>query len=126
MFGFGWKHLAAILCVLAVFLAVFLGLGWGVRQYGNSRVAAQELGSVKGAVQEAVQARASAVKADVKTANVKAVVAQDMRLVGISARKEMNAVFVSETIARDCVGPVHYSVLNSAISEGNRAIESTR
>ena len=122
MFGFGWKELTAILCVLAV----FLGLGWGVHQYGNSRVAAQELGSVKEAVQGAVQARASAVKADVKTANAKAVVAQDMRLVGITARKEMNAVFVSETISRDCVGPVHYSVLNSVISEGNRAIESTR
>lgn len=122
MFGFGWKELTAILCVLAV----FLGLGWGVHQYGNSRVAAQELGGVKEAVQEAVQARSSAVKADVKTANVNAVVAQDMRLVGITARKEMNAVFVSETISRDCVGPVHYSVLNSVISEGNRAIESTR
>ena len=122
MLGFGWKQLLAILCVLGV----FLGLGWGVRQYGNSRVAAQELGSVKEAVQEAVQARSSAVKADVKTANVKAVVAQDMRLVGITARKEMNAVFASEAIHRDCAEPVHYSVLNRVISAGNRAIESTR
>ena len=31
---------------------------WGIRQYGNSRVAAQELGTVKEAVQEAVAARA--------------------------------------------------------------------
>lgn len=122
MLGFGWKQLLAILCVLGV----FLGLGWGVYQYGNSQVAAQELGSVKGAVQEAVQARASAVKVDVRTANVKAVVAQDMRLVGITARKEMNAVFASEALPRDCAEPVDYSVLNRVISAGNRAIESTR
>lgn len=42
------------IAMLVLIASVLLGLGWGVRQYGNTRAGAQELGSVKEAVQAAL------------------------------------------------------------------------
>ena len=62
-------------------LIVAVLLGFGVRQYGNSRVAAQELSNTQEAISEAVQARAKAGKVDAQQAKTNAAKRESVRLV---------------------------------------------
>lgn len=117
------------LVIAGVVLALILGGAiWGIRQYGNSRVAAQELGSVKEAVQEAVAAREESLKADVATEAQKRTTVQRVRVLAVQARKELNELDSKlETIGVPCApNPESLRVWNDLIAEGNRAIESSR
>ncbi len=111
-----WKPLAVIVGVLAV----LLGLGWGVRQYGNSRVAAQEIGTLKEVAQEAVQAHEAAVKVDVAQAKTIAVVRQRVRSVADSGRSADAQIRDS---SRDCRDVDRLRVFNDAIDGANAVAE---
>lgn len=101
-----------------IMLAVF-----GVRQYGNARVTAQELGTVKEAVQEAVAARDSAVAVDVSQAKETATKAQQVRSVLAPARKKNAEVQVKRV---DAVGDAErIRLLNDAIRSTNRVIATS-
>lgn len=118
----------AILALIAT-LAVVATLG--IRQYGNARVAAQELGTVKEAVSEAVQERKQATKADAQAAIKKATMQQEMRSAGNLVRKEMQNDMQDGLKAptgqyRPCTESRDDRVLNDFIQRGNRAIESSR
>lgn len=113
--------------MLVLIAAVLLGLGWGVRQYGNSRETAQELSTVKEAVSEAVAARKDAGLVDVSQAKENAVQAQKVRVVLTQARKK-NAAVRTEVPKSDCdaVGDAErIRLLNIAIGETNRVIAAT-
>lgn len=111
------------IAMLILIAAVLLGLGWGVRQYGNSRVAAQEISTVKEAVQEAVAARDAAVAVDVSQAKENAAAAQKVRSVLIPARKKNAAI---QVVCADAVGDAErVRLLNIAITEANRVIATT-
>lgn len=112
------------IAMLILIAAVLLGLGWGVRQYGNSRETAQELSTVKEAVSEAVAARESAVAVDVYQAKESAVQAQKVRVVLTQARKK-NAAVKSEVPKSGCdaVGDAErVRLLNLAIVEANAVV----
>lgn len=118
-----------VLGIVAVVLTVAVVSALGVRQYGDAKAIAQELGAVKEAVQEAVQERKQAVQADASTAAQKAVLAQETRNLGNSARKELNAQRIAKKAvhADCCVQQLNtVFVLNDAIRAGNRVIESSR
>ena len=111
------------IAMLILIAAVLLGLGWGVRQYGNSRVAAQEISTVKEAVQEAVAARDSAVAVDVQQSQEIAVQGRRVRSVLTSMKKEIQDV---PHPCADAVGDAErVRLLNIAITEANRVIATT-
>lgn len=111
------------IAMLVLIAAVLLGLGWGVRQYGNSRETAQELSTVKEAVSEAVAARKDAGLVDVSQAKENAVQAQKVRVVLTQARKKNAEVPKSDC---DAVGDAErIRLLNIAIGETNRVIAAT-
>lgn len=111
------------IAMLILIAAVLLGLGWGVRQYGNSRETAQELSTVKEAVSEAVAARKDAVLIDASQAKANAVQAQRVRSVLAPVKKEMQSV---PNPCADAVGDAErVRLLNRAITETNRVIATT-
>lgn len=111
------------IAMLILIAAVLLGLGWGVRQYGNSRLVSQEVSTVKKAVSEAVAARYSAVAVDVSQTKENAVQAQKVRAVLIKARKKNAEVPQSGC---DAVGDAERArLLNLAITEANRVVATT-
>lgn len=111
------------IAMLILIAAVLLGLGWGVRQYGNTRVGAQELSTVKEAVQEAVAARDSAVAVDVSQAKENAAKAQQVRSVLTPARKKNAEV---QVVCADAVGDAErIRLLNDAIRSTNRVIATS-
>lgn len=104
------KTIALVVLIVAVLL------GFGVRQYGNSRVAAQELSNTQEAISEAVQARAKAGKVDAQQAKTNAAKRESVRLV---LKEKQDAL--PEVV--DCVGDVErIRLLNDAIREVNRII----
>ena len=115
------------IAMLVLIASVLLGLGWGVRQYGNTRVGAQELSTVKGAVQEAVAARDSAVAVDVSQAKENAAKAQQVRSVLIPARKKNAAIQAEvQVVCADAVGDAErIRLLNDAIRSTNRVIATS-
>ena len=115
------------IAMLILIAAVLLGLGWGVRQYGNSRVAAQEISTVKEAVQEAVAARDSAVAVDVQQSQEIAVQARRVRSVLAPVKKEIQYVpNPCKDSSADAVGDAErVRLLNLAITETNRVIATT-
>lgn len=111
------------MATLAVIATMAVVAVWGVRQYGNSRVAAQELGTVKQAVSEAVAARESAVAVDVSQAKENAVQARKVRVLVAQARKKNAEVPKSDC---DAVGDAErVRLLNLAIVEANRVISTS-
>lgn len=113
----GLNRLLAYAVALAAILAV---LAFGVRQYGNSRVAAQELGTVKEAVQGAVRERKAAVKVDALQAKDNAAKRDAVRLVVRKAQDE------SKEIPRDCTGDAErIRLLNDAIRRVNAVLATT-
>lgn len=109
--------------ILALVVTVALVVVFGVRQYGNSRVVAQELSTVKEAVQEAVAARDSAVAVDVSQAKENAAAAQKVRSVLIPARKKNAEV---QVVCADAVGDAErIRLLNDAIRSTNRVIATS-
>lgn len=109
--------------ILALVVTVALVVVFGVRQYGNSRVAAQELSTVKEAVQEAVAARDSAVAVDVQQSQEIAVQGRRVRSVLARMKKEIQDV---PHPCADAVGDAErVRLLNIAITEANRVIATT-
>lgn len=118
-----------VLGIVAVVLTVAVVSALGIRQYGAAKAIAQELGTVKESVQDAVVERKQAVQADASTAAQKAVLAQETRNLGNSARKELNAQRIAKKAVQAdcCVQQLNtVFVLNDAIRAGNRVIESSR
>lgn len=105
-----WVALAVLL------LALLVGAGWGVRQYGNSRVAAQELSTVKEAVSEAVAEQKAAVKVDVAQAEQRRALRDSVQSPGIRKEKDEQDRLQSLDPA------VRLSVLNDRIARANAAI----
>lgn len=112
------------LATLALVAIMALVAAWGVRQYGNSRVAKQELNSVTEAVREAVADRKEAVKVDVAQTAARAVASREVASVVISHREK--GISHYETNA-DCAGSdaARLGVLIDAAREINRVIDST-
>lgn len=107
-----------------VILCVALGLAWGVRQYGNSRVAAQELGTVKEVISEAVAERKDALDVDVRQAKQSAKARDSVRLVVTQARKQDAQVQVGIKPGADCPSDAdRLRVLNDAISKVNADVQ---
>lgn len=113
----------AILAVIATLAVVAM---FGVRQYGNARVAAQELGTVKEAVSEAVAERKEAMKADAQAGAQKAVALDSVRTAGNLARKELHAQAVQEGAGCWGVSDADVLVFNHFIHEANRVISASR
>ena len=115
------------IAMLILIAAVLLGLGWGVRQYGNSRAAAQEIGTVKEAVQGAVAARDSAVVVDVQQSQESAVQGRRVRSVLAPVKKEIQYVpNPCKDSGADAVGDAErVRLLNLAITEANRVVATT-
>lgn len=114
-----YKAGAAVLAVLLFWAVLF----WGIQQYGDSRVSAQELSTVKEAVSEAVAARESAVAVDVSQAKENAAQAQKVRVVLTQARKKNAEVPKS---ACDAVGDAErVRLLNISIAETNRVVAAS-
>jgi len=111
------------LYIVAGVLIVAVVLMFGIKQYGNARVAAQELSTVKETVQEAVTAREDAVLVDVSQMKENAAAARKVRSVLIKVRKEIKDV---PSPCVDAVGDVErIRLLNLAISETNRVIATS-
>ena len=111
------------IAALILVVVVLLGLGWGIRQYGNSREAAQELSTVKEVIQEAVAESKAAVAVDVLQSQENAASAQRVRAVLIQKRKEMQDV---PNPCADAVGDAERTrLLNRAIGEANAVIATT-
>ena len=110
------------IAITAVIVTVALVVALGIRQYGNARVAAQELGTVKEAVAEAQEARKEAVKVDARQAKEIAVVRREMAAVAHRG-KELDAEIRA---GADCPAddPERLRLLNDAIDRTNRLIES--
>ncbi len=113
-------NLTNVLAKAIVLVLVLGALIWGVRQYGNSRVAAQEIGTLKEVAQEAVQAREAAVKVDVAQAKTIAVVRQRVRSVADSGRSADAQIRDS---SRDCRDVDRLRVFNDAIDGANAVAE---
>lgn len=118
-----------ILGILAVVATVALVLMWGIRQYGNSRVAQGELSTVQEAVQSAVVARSEAGKVDAQTAAQKRTAVDSGRMLGNTARAELRRI-QDETIQKCAECAVRDNntvfVLNNLIRESNRVIDGSR
>jgi len=109
-----------------VLIVTLLGLGYlGIRQYGNARVSAQELGTVKQAVSEAVAERKAALAVDVSQAKQNSVVRDSVRAVLVQARKKDAETLVKNPVLPDCdAGDAgRLRLLNDAIGEVNRNVQ---
>lgn len=117
------------LSILAVVATVALVLIWGIRQYGNSRVARGELSTVQEAVQSATAARSEAGEVDAQTAAQKRTAVDSGRLLGNTARAELRRI-QDETIQKCAECAVRDSntvfVLNNLVRESNRVIDGSR
>ena len=118
-----------VLGILAVVATLALVSALGIRQYGAAKVAAQELSTVKEAVQEAVLERKEAAKADASTAAEKRSTVDSVRLLGNSARADLrkdrdaSIAKCAECAVRDANTVF---VLNNLIRESNRVIDGSR
>ena len=109
--------------MLAVMAIVVLVAALGIRQYGNARVSAQELGVVKEAVSEAVVARTAAGKVDAKQAKEIVTKRDAVRRVIQKGRDEVKDI---ESTGCDAVGDAErIRLLNLRIVEVNRIITSS-
>lgn len=107
------------LVALAVVLVAFVAVLWfGVHQYGNSRVAAQELSTVKEAVSEAVVEQKTAVKVDVAQAAQRRSLSDAVQSPGIRKEKDEQ----DRLMSLDPV--VRLGVLNDRVARANAAIAS--
>ena len=115
------------LATLALVAIMALVAAWGVRQYGNSRVAKQELNSVKEAVREAVADRKEAVKVDIAQTAARVVASREVASTVISHREKSQEVISHYETNADCAGSdaARLGVLISAAREINRVIDST-
>lgn len=111
-------------------IIVVLLAGFGVRMYGNARVAGTEKELLGEAVSEAVQQRKDDLKADASVASENRARVDSVRAVTRKAKEKLR---VSESEVKgvsgsDCAGPCpEFSrVLNDAIAASNRAVESAR
>ena len=103
-------------------VAILLGLGFGVRQYGNSRVIAQELSNTQEAVSEAVAARTAAGKVDVQQAHENTAKRESVRLV-LERNRNATKVVHGAIGAPDCVGDAErIRLLNESIRAVNAVI----
>jgi hypothetical protein len=109
--------------MLGIAGAVLLGLMWGVRQYGNARVATGDLVAVTQAVQGAVVEREVAVKVDVRQAKENRTSRDAVRSAVIRARKQNEEI---PKLGLDAVGDAErIRVLNVAIDKANEVVAST-
>lgn len=118
------------LVALAVALVLVIGgAALGIRMYGNSRVAAQELGTVKEAVQEAVERRDERVQRDVSTKAQRAATGRETRsavkrteesLANLKASSDANLKAESRTGL--VLSPDERRLWNDLIRDANRSI----
>lgn len=121
--------LSSFWTIVAVVLIMTVVAGWGIRQYGNTRESAQEIGNLKEVLLEAQEARTIAIKADAQVGDLKAAKAQEIRAAGNLARKEIRIVQKApETVgSAECPpDPRIAGLLNDLIIKGNAGIDSTR
>lgn len=112
-----------LLCTLAVVATLALLAVFGVRQYGNSRVANAELNTVTEAVQEAVAERKEALDVDVRQATQSAKARDSVRLAITQARKQDAQI----QAGADCPSDAdRLRVLNDAISKANADVQRAR
>lgn len=110
------------LVALAVALVILIGgAAWGIRMYGNSRVAAQELGTVKAAVQEAVERRDERVQRDVSTKAQRAATGRETRS-AVKRTEESLANLKPESRTGVLLSPDERGVWNDLIRDANRSI----
>lgn len=102
---------------LAVAVVAIMGMvGFGIRQYGNARVAAQELSAVQEAVSEAVVEQKAAVRVDVAQAAQRRSLSDSVASPGIRKEKDEQDRLQSLDPA------VRLGVLNDRIARANAAI----
>ena len=110
------------LVALAVALVILIGgAAWGIRMYGNARVAAQELGTVKEAVQEAVERRDERVQRDVSTKAQRAATGRETRS-AVKRTEESLANLKAESRTGLVLSPDERRVWNDLILDANRSI----
>lgn len=106
----------------AVGLALVLAIAmWGVRMYGNSRVAQVEVESAQVVLSEAVLERKDATRVDALQTKERAASVDAVRAVVRSARKETNAI-QAETGCAVVYDAERLRVLNRTIRELNERI----
>lgn len=114
-----------LMALAVAVLAITAVLAFGVWQYGNSRVAAQELGTVKEAVQEAVLRRDERVQRDVSTKAQRAAVGRETRS-AVKRTEEslanLNANLKAESRTGLVLSPDERRVWNDLILDANRSI----
>ena len=114
-----------LMALAVAVLAITAVLAFGVWQYGNSRVAAQELGTVKEAVQEAVERRDERVQRDVSTKAQRAAVGRETRS-AVKRTEEslanLNANLKAESRTGLVLSPDERGVWNDLIRDANRSI----
>ena len=109
----------------AVGLALVLAIAmWGVRMYGNSRVARVEVESAQAVLSEAVLERKDATRVDALQTKERAASVDAVRAVVRSARKETNAIkaIQAETGCAVVDDAERLRVLNRTIRELNERI----
>ncbi len=117
LFGMNLNRLYAYAVALVLILGIVI---FGVRQYGDSRVAAQELSTLQKASQEAQEGREAAVKVDALQATQGAAKRDAVRAV---LKRKQNELVQKEL--PDCVGDAErIRLLNDAIGEVNRSTTS--
>ena len=116
--GLSLNRLVALAVAVLAIVAV---LAFGVRQYGNSRVAAQEIGSVKEAVQEAVERRDERVQRDVSTKAERAATGRETRS-AVKRTEESLANLKPESRTGVLLSPDERRVWNDLILDANRSI----
>lgn len=100
-----------IICAAVILVGMCI---WGIRQYGNSRVAQAAQESVQGAVREAVADRKEAVKVDVAQTAERATAARKVQAVLISHREK------SKTVQGTLNGISHYETTSCASADAAR------
>lgn len=103
------------IAVLVMLLAMF-----GVRQYGNARVAKVETAIVTKAVSEAVEQRNAEVKVDVQTKAKRRTMLAAVRSSGIPVEKSIEVSRIPD------IDPEFVRLLNDSIRTANEGIESAR
>lgn len=107
--------------ILAVVLIVTLVAVFGIRQYGNARVAAQELSTVTEAVSEAVQGQKEAASTDARQAKENAVKRREIAAV-VNSGKARHAEAQLKVDVRSGVYANELRMLNDSIEAANRII----
>lgn len=107
---------------LAIALAVLIGLGWGIHQYGSKRVQEDRAGASAAVVAGARLDQKAALSTDIKQEQSKAVLTQHVRSVARVNKEKSDAVH--ETVV-DVVGDAErVRLLNDTIAAANASISA--